>query len=211
MGKYAKDFPAGHVLFREGEMGKEMYVIISGKVTISKKVRDKEQVLVTLPTGEFFGEMSILNNKPRSATATVAENCKLLVIDPKTFEEMIRNNGEVAVRMIKKLAERLRAADDQIENLMLKDTNSRVVHFLASTAEASGKAVAGGTKISVTIEEMAQRVGTEAAQAHDVVNKLVKAKIVTVATDGMVISDVNQLRKFLEFLTMKAQFGDLAE
>ena len=208
--KYAKQFPTNHVLFREGEHGKEMYVILSGKITISKRVREKEQVLVTLPPGEFFGEMSILNNKPRSATATVAEDCNLLVIDPKTFEEMIKNNGEIAIRMIKKLAERLRSADDQIENLMLKDTNSRIVHLLASSAESGGSKVAGGIKVKMTIEEIATRIGSEIPPVNEFLGKLIKSKIVMVEPDGMVISDVNQLRKFLEFLAMKEQFGELA-
>jgi CRP-like cAMP-binding protein len=208
--KYAKEFPSGHVLFREGEHGKEMYVILSGKITISKKVRDKEQVLVTLPPGEFFGEMSILNNQPRSATATVAENCKLLVIDPKTFEEMIKNNGEIAIRMIKKLAERLRSADDQIENLMLKDTGSRVVHLLASQAESVGQKGPGGIKINFTAEAIATRTGSDIGPVNDILQKLVKAKIVNILPDGMTISDTNQLRKFLEFLAMKEQFGELA-
>src|SRR6516225_11769436 len=99
--RFGKGFPAGTPLFKDGEPGKEMYVIQSGKVRISKKVRDTEKVLAVLGPGEFFGEMSILNDKPRSANATVEEEAKLLVIDPKTFEAMIRGNAEIAIRMIK--------------------------------------------------------------------------------------------------------------
>lgn len=210
-GKYGREFKSGHSLFREGDSGKEMYVILSGKVTISKKVRGQEQVLVTLPPGEFFGEMSILDNKPRSASASVAEDCKLLVIDPKTFEEMIKNNGEIAIRMIRKLAERLRAADSQIENLMLKDNNSRIVHLLTSSAESSGTKVDGGIRLPFTKQEIAQRIGCEdLAPVEAMLSRLVKAKIVTLEPNSLVISDTNQLRKFLEFLAMKEQFGELA-
>ena len=127
--------PQGTVLFREGEPGKEMYVVQQGRVTISKKVGDVEKILASLGPGEFFGEMSILNNKPRSATATCAEDSKLLVIDAKTFEAMIRGNAEIAIRMIKKLADRLAEANEQIENLLFADASSRVVHFLATAAE----------------------------------------------------------------------------
>src|SRR5918994_955342 len=98
--RYGKEFPRGTVLFREGEPGKEMFV---------------------LQAGEFFGEMAIISNKPRNASAVVADDAKVLVIDPKTFEGMIRGNSEIAVRMIKKLAERLSEADAQIENLLLSD------------------------------------------------------------------------------------------
>jgi CRP-like cAMP-binding protein len=208
--KYEKEYPAGHVLFREGEVGKEMYVILSGKVTISKEVRGQEQILVTLPPGEFFGEMSILNNKPRSATATIAEKCKVLMIDPKTFEEMVKNNTEIAVRMIKKLAGRLADADAQIENLMFKDLNSRIVHFLASHAESAGKKVDGGIKVEISVEELSKRVGSEVDVVNNVLNKLVKGNIVQIVPDGLMIANIDQLRKFLEFLAMKEKFGEMA-
>src|SRR5689334_20084013 len=96
--KFGRSVPAGTVLFREGEPGGEMYVLQSGTVTISKRMGDIEKMLSTIQPGEFFGEMAILNNKPRSATATCAEDCSLLVIDSKTFEAMVRGNGEIAVR-----------------------------------------------------------------------------------------------------------------
>ncbi len=116
--RFGKEFPQGTVLFREGEPGKEMYVVQHGRVTISKQVGDVEKILASLGPGEFLGEMSILNNKPRSATATCAEPAKLLVIDAKTFEAMIRSNAEIAIRMIKKLSDRLAEANEQIENLL---------------------------------------------------------------------------------------------
>src|SRR5688500_8593387 len=122
--RFGKEIPRGTVLFREGDPGKEMYVVQSGKVAISKKVRDVEKILATLGPGEFFGEMAIISNKPRNATATVADDARLLVIDPKTFESMIRGNSEIAVRMIKKLADRLSEADTQIENLLMSDPAS---------------------------------------------------------------------------------------
>src|SRR5438034_11292663 len=69
--RFGREFRKGHVLFREGEPGKEMYVVQAGKVNITKTVRETEKILATLGAGEFFGEMSILNNKPRSAGAVV--------------------------------------------------------------------------------------------------------------------------------------------
>src|SRR5690349_2562721 len=91
--RFGKELPKGTVLFREGERGKDMFVLQMGKVAISKTVREVETVLATLGPGEFFGEMSIISNKPRNATAIVAEDAKLLVIDIKTFEAMIRGNA----------------------------------------------------------------------------------------------------------------------
>src|SRR2546421_11661365 len=156
--RFGKEFKRGDVLFHEGEAGKEMYVIQTGKVNITKKVRDTEKILATLGAGEFLGEMAILNNKPRSAGAVMAEDGKLLVIDPKTFEAMIRGNVEIAVRLIKKLSDRLQEADEQIEHLLLRDPNSRVVHHLMQSAQKRAKDTPQATLVQLNEAEIHGRM-----------------------------------------------------
>lgn len=207
--KLGKTFPPGTILFREGEQGKEMFVIQTGKVKIFKEIRGEEQVLAILGPGEFFGEMAILNNKPRSASAIVIEESKMLVIDPKTFEMMVKNNTEIAVRMIKKLAQRLQEADDQIESLMLKDANSKVAHFIARMVEKEGKTVPDGTKISVKPDDLALKTTVSKEEITEILSRLEKAKLVRLEPDGIVVFDINKLNKYLEYLTMKEQFGGL--
>jgi CRP-like cAMP-binding protein len=207
--RFGREFPKGTVLFRDGEPGNEMYVVQQGRVTISKRVGDVEKILSSLGPGEFLGEMSILNAKPRSATATCAEDAKLLVIDAKTFEAMIRSNAEIAIRLIKKLAGRLQEANEQIENLLFHDASSRVVHFLATAAEKVPRGPRGH-KVQVVPAELAGRVGVRPEQVQEVLSKLVKANIAAVERDGFLVPDVSKLRHFLEFLQMKAQFGDIA-
>jgi CRP-like cAMP-binding protein len=205
--RFGREFSRGAVLFREGEPGHEMFVVHQGRVAITKTVGEVEKILSTLGPGEFLGEMSILNNRPRSATATCADDCKLLVIDGKTFEAMIRSNAEIAVRLIKKLSDRLAEANEQIENLLLTDAASRVVHYLATAAER-GTRTPAGQKIELPPRELAARVGVRADQADEALMKLLKAKLIAVHPDGLVVPDVAKLRHFLEFLQMKAQFGE---
>jgi CRP/FNR family cyclic AMP-dependent transcriptional regulator len=206
--RFTREFPAGTVLFREGDPGREMFVVQSGRILISKAVGAVEKQLATLGQGEFFGEMSILNNKPRSATATVADTARLLVIDPKTFDTMLRANAEVAVRMIKKLADRLQAADEHIENLLHRDAASRVVHWLMQEAARAG--TEEGRVLALTTEQLAAQVGVLPPQARDVLDKLEKAKLVVPGDEGLQVAEVAKLRHFLEFLEMKAEFGDAA-
>lgn len=207
--RFGREFPRGTVLFREGEPGREMFVVQVGRVNVSKNAGAVEKILSSMGPGEFLGEMSILNNKPRSATATCAEDSKLLVIDAKTFEAMIRGNAEIALRMIKKLADRLAEANEQIENLLFHDASSRVVHFLATSAEKAPKGPTGH-RLAVAPRELAARVGVKPEQAEEVLEKLLKSKIVMIEGDHFLVPDVAKLRHFLEFLQMKAQFGDLA-
>ncbi len=206
--RFGKEFKRGHVLFREGEPGKEMYVIQAGKVNITKTVRDTEKILATLGAGEFFGEMALLNNKPRSAGAVMAEDGKLLVIDPKTFEAMIRGNVEIAVRLIKKLSDRLQEADEQIENLLLRDPNSRVVANLLQQAIKRGKDTPQGKLVSVNLGELHVRMGLTQAEVQEAITKTAKARIIAVVPEGVVVSDTGKMQKYLDFLEMKERFGD---
>ena len=206
--RFGKEFRRGDVLFREGEPGKEMYVIQAGKVNITKTVRETEKILATLGAGEFFGEMSILNHKPRSAGAVVAEDAKLLVIDPKTFEAMIRGNVEIAVRLIKKLSDRLQEADEQIENLLFRDPSSRVVHYLWQAALKRGKDTPQGRVLSVNLNELHVRMGVNAPEVQEAVNKTAKAKIISLVPEGVLVPDTGKMKKYLEFLEMKERFGD---
>jgi CRP-like cAMP-binding protein len=137
------------------------------------------------------------------------ESSTLLVIDPKTFETMIKNNAEVAFRMIKKLSDRIEETDNKIELLMIKDTNSRVVHALESLVESIGIRKDGGVLVPVSMEELISRAGVGTEHASDILEKLKKAKIITVSAEGIFIRDLGKLKKFVEFLILKEQFGDL--
>ncbi len=208
--KLGKELPAGTVLFKDGDTGKQMFVIQKGNIKISKQIGDHEKTLAILPAGEFFGEMAILNNEPRTATATVVEDCLLLVIDSKTFESMIRGNAEIALRMIKKLAERLKEADEQIENLLIKDNNSKVISTLAKMGENEGTQTEGGIVVKATTKNLSLKTGLDQDTISEILNKVIKAKLISIQSDSIIISDVTKLRKFLDFLTLKEQFGDLS-
>jgi CRP/FNR family cyclic AMP-dependent transcriptional regulator len=202
------DFVAGHVLFRDGDEGREMFVVQSGRIRISKSIRDIDKSLAMLGPGEFFGEMSILNNQPRSATATVEENAKLLVIDAKTFETMLRGNVEIAVRMIKKLASRLQETDEQIENLLLKDPTSRVVHHLMCVAARWGKATPEGIALELNLKDMASKMNLPIDQVTGGIDKIIRAKLATPTEKGLLLTGLAQMKQFMLFLEMKEKFCD---
>jgi CRP-like cAMP-binding protein len=207
--RFGKELPKGTVLFREGEPGKEMFVLQSGRVAISKKVRDVEKVLAVLGPGEFFGEMAIISNKPRNASATVEEDAKLLLIDPKTFEGMIRGNAEIAVRMIKKLAERLSDADAQIENLLLSDPSSRVIHHLLHVCQTRGRPGEEGIEIDFPTRDLPRELGVGEPAIRYMLSRLERSGLIEVAGERLTIRDTARLFDFLRYLEMKWKFGDL--
>jgi CRP-like cAMP-binding protein len=194
------------VLFREGEAGREMYVVQQGRVVITKRSGTVEKVLSTLGPGEFLGEMSILNAQPRSATATCAEDSRLLVLDGATFESMVRGSPEIALRLVRALAARLREADRQIENLLLRDARARVVHWLADEAARAGTTRAGaeaGVRLELAPDEVAGRLGLDPAKVREVLASLERARLVEPAEGGLAVRDPGRLRHFLDFLQLQ--------
>jgi CRP/FNR family transcriptional regulator, cyclic AMP receptor protein len=207
--RFGKEYPKGTVLFREGEPGKEMFVLQSGKVAISKKVRDIEKLLATLGPGEFFGEMAIIANKPRNASATVSEDAKLLVIDPKTFEGMIRGNSEIAVRMIKKLADRLSEADAQIESLLLSDPASRVIQRILQTSQSRGRPMEEGIEIDFVVRDMPRELSVGEPAIRFTLDKLERSGLIERSGDRITVYDTGRLHEYLKYLEMKWKFGEL--
>jgi CRP-like cAMP-binding protein len=217
--RFARDFAAGTVLFEEGQPGDYMYVVQAGEVEIRRQVGETERVLAVLPAGEFFGEMAILNGRPRSATAVVKTAARLIVIEGRTFEAMLRARPEIAMRIIKALATRLESANQHVELLLLPTPNHRVVQCLRHMAEEQ-MALAGttfnhGTAILVpkSVEDIAARVGLPVHEVIDVIDRLRSARLVLLAEDagidgnGVIVPEVGRLLEFLEFLTLKDRFG----
>lgn len=207
--RFGKEFPRGTLLFREGDPGREMYVLQSGKVAISKTVRDVEKVLAVLGPGEFFGEMAIISNKPRNASAKVDEDARLLVIDPKTFEAMIRGNSEIAVRMIKKLAERLSDADAQIETLLLADPASRVVHHMLTACQTRGREVDSGIEVDFPVRDLPRELSVGEPAIRYLLFRLERAGLIELSNDRVTVADIGNLFDYLRYLEMKWKFGEL--
>lgn len=205
--RLGRDFPAGNVLFREGETGEEMYVIQAGLVQILKRVGDGMRPLATLGRGEFLGEMAILNGKPRTATAVVLEKARCIVIDAATLEQMITNNAEIAIRLVKKLARRLDSADELIQILLHPDPNARVLHGLKRHAESFGESTDEGVRLRVTAADLAREVGVEEDQVLDVMSRLKRLRIAGEAANGAIlVLDAPRLLEFMEFLEMPRKF-----
>jgi CRP/FNR family transcriptional regulator, cyclic AMP receptor protein len=205
--RFGRTIPTGTVLFREGDPGEHMYVIQSGRVQLTRRVRGRDTHLAALPPGEFFGEMAIVNNQPRTATATVIEDAQLLLIDARTFEAMIRGNSEIAVRFIKKLAARLAQANQQVEMLLLADLNHRVTHFLRQLAQQRGVQEGVGTRIDVSVEDIAEAVAATPQHVAACLKRLEQARLIATELGGIVVAEPGKLDEFLQFLELKEHFG----
>jgi CRP/FNR family transcriptional regulator, cyclic AMP receptor protein len=226
--RFARDFPAGTVLFEEGQPGHDMYIVVAGEIEIRRRVGESERVLAVLGDGEFFGEMAILSGRPRSATAVVRSAARLLVIDGTTFEAMLRARPEIALRLIKALAVRLEATNQHVELLLLPTANHRVVQCLRHMAEEQlqlaasqpmAPQLAAGTAIFVPRRpaDIAERVGLPVPEVEEVIDRLRAARLVLRAADaglpgdGFIVPEVGRLLEFLELLSLEARFSQTSQ
>jgi len=208
--KYGRNFAAGQVIFSEGEIGAEMFIIQAGKVRISKRSKDVEKTLVILEDGDFFGEMAVIDKGPRSATATAVDEVKCIALNEELFEQQMQNNARIVKKILKNMSARLRDANKQIENLLIKDANSRVAHTLLHLAHKNGGKNTTDIKLDgVTVEELAKAVGmgNEPAKIAEILSKLEQVHITRIEDKVVVVASLENLEKFIRYLEMKEQFG----
>jgi CRP-like cAMP-binding protein len=117
-------FAAGERIFAQGELGTDMFIILDGEVEIVKHIAGESHVLSKLEKGDFFGEMAVLESVPRTADAIATTEVRALVINGARFDEMLRKNPEIAVRIIRKYSKRLREANALLERLVGKEVDA---------------------------------------------------------------------------------------
>ena len=116
--RYIVSHPMGDIIFSEGEIGTEMYIIQSGVVELFKTIAGESRVLATLEKGDFFGEMSVLEDLPRSASARAKSDVEVVRINGAMFDTMLRSNTEIAIRMMRKLSRRVRDVSTMLEDAL---------------------------------------------------------------------------------------------
>jgi hypothetical protein len=107
----------GEIIYLEGDLGSEMYVVQSGAVRIYREIGGVKQELAIMEKGDFFGELAVLEGLPRTASAEALDDTDLIELNSTTFDTMIRGNIEICVRMLRKLSNRLQEANRKIELL----------------------------------------------------------------------------------------------
>ncbi|MDX1632731.1 MAG: cyclic nucleotide-binding domain-containing protein [Thermoanaerobaculia bacterium] len=116
--QYMEEYAEGEFLFEEDDLGTEMYILHEGQVEILQDLEGEEKVLAVLEKGDFFGEMALLEDLPRTASARAVSDVKVIKIDGATFDQMLRSKPEIAVRIMRKLSRRLRQTDQLLREAL---------------------------------------------------------------------------------------------
>lgn len=208
--RFTRLLKANEVLFREGEPGNSMFVVRSGQIRITKHVRGGTKTLAVLGAGEFFGEMAILNDQIRSATATAASETTLVEVDAKRFEGMVTSQAEIAVRLIQKLARRLDQADSLIAILTKRDPKTRVILGFQREAKRAGMpgSEEGSIVITRDLDELAEELGVRREEMDEVIGRLIRVRVLRPSSDGLELVSMEKLNEFLTFLEDRGIVND---
>ena len=209
-GAFEKNLKAGEVLFKEGDKGNEMYLIRSGKVEISHSAGGQKKVLATLSEGSFLGEMAIVDDAPRSATAIAAADVSLLILDRSAFKAQLQENPMIEY-LITSLVKRLRETNEQVKIMMQKDDVCRIAASLLSMGKEKGAPEGNGVMIkgNFTQDGLADQVGVSKAKAAEVFDKMTKSGLITFLPEGIKIPSMPDLEEYWRFATLKEKFKEM--
>ncbi len=159
-----RDYRAGAVVVSQDDRGDALFVLVSGKVKVVLYGDSGREIILSIfkSPGDFFGEMSLLDNEPRSATVIADGPSRLLVLSRRDFQAHIESHPGTALRVLRELSRRLRRADAVIGNLALLDVYGRLAGKLRELAAADGEEVEGGVLVRQrpTQAEIAATIGT---------------------------------------------------
>jgi CRP-like cAMP-binding protein len=191
---YKKD----NMVLIEEEIGSTMFIILSGRVKISRiSDEGREVILSILVDGDFFGEMSILDGQTRSANAVTLEDSELLLIQRENFLRILHDYPQVAINLLKELAHRLRRSDEQIKSLSLQNAMGKVASTLLRIADDSGIIKHGQVEISQLPpqQDLANMAGTSRETISRVIKSLMQLGYVKKEGSKLIILDYERFRE----------------
>ena len=179
--------PKGSIILFEDDPGDALYVVIKGQVKVVLIGEDgREVILATLADGDFFGEMSLIDDEPRSAHVIAMEDSNLLVLRRHDFQRCLEDNPRIALGLLRALTKRLRLADSKIGGLVLLDVTGRVARLLLEMADEND-----GVVISrkVTHHQIAQMIGSSRETVSRTMRTLAEENLIEMAGKTITVRD----------------------
>ncbi len=193
-----RKFPAGSKIFSKAEQAKHMFIVARGrvKIYISSGLR-KRKTFDYLESGNFFGEMALLDGKERSASAQAVEDSQLLLIDKREFRQLLLAHPGLACLLLKTLSDRLRGANEEIESLIFKNVLGRLARILVQLGGRYGKSAEGGLLIDhpFSQQELADLIGTSREPLSRALASLRRAQLVGARHGRLFLQDPERLKE----------------
>jgi CRP-like cAMP-binding protein len=208
LARYGKRFAPGTVVFREGESSDMVFLLQSGRIRLFKQVGAVERSLRVVRPGDLFGELALLTGSRRQSTAVALDESLALGFDHATFHQVAQTNPDVGLRVIEQIVRRLRDAEDQIEILMVRDPQSKVVVALMKLAQRElGGPEAASSQVTLQISplELSAQVGLDVEIVKRVVGQLRETGYVRIQEEKVELPSLDTLRELYSLLSIKDQ------
>jgi CRP/FNR family cyclic AMP-dependent transcriptional regulator len=192
------EYPAGHVIFHQGDPGGLAYIILEGKVKIGQSVDDRRENLFTvMGPSDMFGELSVVDPGPRASSATAITKVCVILIDSERLHAWVLEYPEIADRLLRVLARRVRSTSNNLADLVCTDAPARVAKQLLRLAQRFGIQEDGATRVThdLTQEEIAQLVGTSRETVNKVLSDFTNRGWIRVDGKSVLISDSERLAR----------------
>ena len=198
--RFAKTYEPGEVIIAEYEPGDSFYLIQSGRVQLVKCVNGSKKNLDVLKPGEFFGEMAILDNSPRSATCMAAGRVKCLESNKENFELLITGNPQMALLLLKLFCKRIYDQKRRFRILVIKDLQARLadVFMLLDEMNPVMNESEKQRRFNVTIADIAHWAGLSAEVTRDEINKFIERRKIEVYDNYMIVNNINDMKRTVD-------------
>ena len=188
----------GEVLFHEGDAGDKLYIVLDGKVKLGRTSSDgRENLLTVLGPGEMFGELSLFDPGPRTATATAVSDAQLVGLGNADLQSWLTGRPEVARHLLQALARRLRRTNDSLADLVFSDVPGRVAKALLDLSRRFGRQTDVGMLVAheLTQEELAQLVGASRETVNKALADFASRGWIRLEARAVVLLDVDRLSR----------------
>jgi CRP-like cAMP-binding protein len=208
LSRFGRSFTAGTVLFRDGEPADFAYLLQTGRVRLFKQVGAMERSLRVVRPGDLFGESALIPGAMRRSTAVALDDTTAIAVDHATFENVLAMHPGVGSSVLEQLLLRLRDAEDQIEILMMRDHQSKVVVALTKLVQremAAGEGNGAQVSLQVSPLELAAQVGLDVDIVKRVVSQLREGGYVRIRDERVEVTDLETMKELYSLLSLKDQ------
>jgi CRP-like cAMP-binding protein len=197
--RFARTFRTGELIFAEFEAGKTFYLIQSGRVKLVKLIGDIEKTIDILYPSEIFGEMAILEDVPRSATAIALEDVKVLELNHKNFEILICGNPQIALRLLKLFAKRIYESKRRFMMLTLEDEQARIADVFLMLDETLPNVDKNTPcrEFETTTADIANWAGMDTAKARDILYHFASQWRLEIVNNRIKIKNINDFSRLV--------------
>lgn len=200
--RFAVHYEADDLIFCEYEPGDSFYLIQEGRVEILKILGDIEKTVDILQPGEIFGEMAILDDSPRSASAVAVDRVKALQFNKANFEILMKGQPQIALKLLKLFSKRIYDQRRRFMILTLTDVNARVGDVLlmlndGGAAEENEDEEDDRRTFEVTVDDVAHWAGINPQRCREVLNHFVSQRRIEMGKNYITVNNINELARFV--------------